>query len=270
MLKHFIKYYLRADTKYRIHSPFVFKLLKDVIEDDRYYYAFDVLNTLRARLLQKNELIEVLDLGAGSRKGQGNKRKISEIAKTSVSPNWQCQFLFRLANQLQPQRVLELGSSLGLSSLALRFGSPASAKLMTLEGSPEIARLAAENFSLLGASNLELIEGPFEKTLPEALKKLEKIDMAFIDGHHLKEPTLLYFEQILPFLNKNAVLVFDDIYWSDEMAEAWLTLKQHPSVILSIDLFWCGLLFFSPDFKEKQHFTLIPSNYKPWQLGFWR
>ena len=265
MLKHFVKYYLRASTKYRIHSPFVFDLLKDVIEDDRYYYAFDHLASLRARLLQKNEEIEILDLGAGSRKNSGKRRKISAIAKTSVSPVWQCHFLYRLVHQLQPATILEMGTSLGLSSMHLHFGNQKAA-MITLEGSPEIARLAKENFQLLKA-NIELMEGPFEKTLPESLQKLVKIGLAFIDGHHLKIPTINYFEQILPFCDQDSVLIFDDIYWSDEMAEAWAELKKHPKVTLSIDLFWCGLLFFKEEFKEKQDFTIIPFKYKFWQIG---
>ena len=77
MIKHFLKYYSSAITKYRVHSPFVFSLLTEVIEDNRYYYAFDPLKTLRARMIQQNQTVAVLDLGAGSRKNSGKTRKIS-------------------------------------------------------------------------------------------------------------------------------------------------------------------------------------------------
>lgn len=269
MLKHLFKYYFRAQTRYRIHSPFVYELIQEVIEDDRQYYIYDVLQQLRGRLSNSAEEIEVLDLGAGARKGGSNRRKVADIVKHSVSPDWQCQFLFRLVNYLQPQHRLEIGSSLGLSTLYQYFAHP-SAPLVTLEGSPEIARMAKENFKMLDAPCIELMDGDFEKTLPIALQKLGKLDFAFIDGNHRKEPTLQYFEQCLPYLHKTSVLVFDDIYWSDEMAEAWTALKAQPAVTLSIDLFWCGLLFFREEQKEKQHFTLIPQKYKPWQLGLFR
>jgi len=268
MIKHFLKYYARAVTKYRVHSPFVYSLLTDVIEDSRYYYAFDSLKTLRARLLQKDESIEVLDLGAGSRKISGNRRKISEIAKTSVSPEWQCQLLFRLVDYLKPGTILEMGSSLGISSMYLHFGNP-KAKMISLEGSPEIAKIARENFNLL-SGNIELLEGNFEKTLENALKKLQKIDLAFIDGHHAMLPTLNYFEQILAYCDEDSVLIFDDIYWSDEMAAAWEKIKLNSAVTLSVDLFYCGIIFFKKDFMEKQHFTLIPYPYKFWQIGLFK
>lgn len=268
MIRHYLKYYSRAVTKYRVHSPFVYNLLVNVIEDKRYYYAFDYLKTLRARLLQKNETIEVLDLGAGSRKNSGNKRKITEITKTSVSPEWQCQLLFRLVDYLKPGTILEMGSSLGISSMYLHFGNQ-KAKMISLEGSPEIAKLAKENFKLLSA-NIELIEGNFVETLDKALKKLKKINLAFIDGHHSELPTLTYFEQILAYCDDNSVLIFDDIYWSDEMASAWEKIKMNSAVTLSVDLFYCGIIFFNKDFKEKQHFTLIPYPYKFWQIGLFK
>ena len=268
MIKHFLKYYLRALTKYRVHSPFVYNLLVNVIEDKRYYYAFDPLKTLRARLLQKNERIEVMDLGAGSRKNSGKERKISEIAKTSVSPEWQCQMLFKLVDYFKPSTVLEMGSSLGISSMYLHFGNP-KAKMISLEGSPKIAKLARENFKLLSA-DINIIEGNFSETLQIALDKLQKIDLAFIDGHHAELPTLKYFEQILPYCNEDSVIIFDDIYWSDEMASAWEKIKLNSAVTLSVDLFYFGIVFLKKDFKEKQHFTLISYPYKFWQIGLFK
>ena len=268
MIKHFLKYYSRAITKYRVHSPFVYNLLVDVIEDDRYYYAFDQLKTLKQRLLKKIELIEVLDLGAGSRKKTGNSRTISEIAKNSVSPDWQCQFLFRLSDYFKPNTILEMGSSLGISSMYLHFGH-SKAKMISLEGSPEIAKLAKEHFQLLNA-NIDLIEGNFTETLQLALGKLGKIDLAFIDGHHAELPTLHYFEKILPYCSEDSILIFDDIYWSDEMAAAWEKIKSNPAVTMSIDLFYFGIVSFKKEFKEKQHFTLIPYPYKFWQIGLFK
>jgi predicted O-methyltransferase YrrM len=176
--------------------------------------------------------------------------------------------LFRLVDFFKPETVLEMGSSLGISSMYLHFGNQ-KAKMISLEGSPEIAKLARENFKLLGA-DIELLEGNFSETLQTALEKLKKIDLAFIDGHHAELPTLSYFEQILPYCNEDSVLIFDDIYWSDEMAAAWEKIKLNSAVTLSVDLFYFGIVFFKKDFKEKQHFTLIPYPYKFWQIGLFK
>jgi hypothetical protein len=66
------------------------------------------------------------------------------------------------------------------------------------------------------------------------------------------------------------VLIFDDIYWSDEMAAAWEKIKLNSAVTLSVDLFYFGIVFFKKEFKEKQHFTLIPYPYKFWQIGLFK
>jgi len=51
-------------------------------------------------------------------------------------------------------------------------------------------------------------------------------------------------------------LVFDDIHWSAEMEKAWLEIKSHPSVQYTIDIFFLGFVFFRPDFKVKQNFSI--------------
>ena len=61
---------------------------------------------------------------------------------------------------------------------------------------------------------------------------------------------------MLPHLNENSILIFDDIHWSQGMCQAWKSIQQDPQVKLSIDLFFFGVLFFKNDFKEKQHFIL--------------
>ena len=84
------------------------------------------------------------------------------------------------------------------------------------------------------------------------LKFCLKIDFFYL---HRKDATLRYFEQCLPLADKNSLFVFDDIHWSGEMESAWDTIKKHPQVRLSIDLFFIGLVFFRTE-QPKQHFTI--------------
>ena len=118
-------------------------------------------------------------------------------------------------------------------------------KLITLEGSKNIAKIAKENFkTAAGLDNIELIEGDFEKTIPTVLEKFENIDLLFIDGNHRKNPTLEYFNIFLEKSTTDSIFIFDDIHWSGEMEEAWEEIKHHPSVTLTIDLFFIGSGFF--------------------------
>lgn len=293
------QFYNRAKTRHRVHSPFVFELVERILEDDRTFYAFDEVELVRQQLLASDETIPVRDLGAGSQVSKGDNRRVSLIARSAVSPRFQGQTLFRLVEWLQPRQILELGTSLGVTTLHLAEASAADARVYTLEGSPEIARLARQNFNWFYdcvkdfrglryhnpttslhltkykntkidtyKNKIRLVEGNFDETLGTVLKDMQQIDFAYIDGNHRKEPTLRYFQQCLPFVHEQSVLIFDDVHWSLEMEDAWKTICADKRVRLSIDLFWCGMVFFRNENREKEHFDLIPARLKPFSLGF--
>ncbi len=269
IIKKYINYYTNAKTVFNVHSPFVFEFMEDVLEDKRKYYFFDDVKPLRESMLNYSREIEVTDLGAGSRTGGGKRRKVSDIAKSAVSPAWQAELLFKIINKYKPNTILEMGTSLGITTLYQKAPNH-NARLITLEGCPNIAKIAKKNFRTLGITGLDLRVGPFSETLPGALKDLQQIDYAFIDGHHAQKPTLDYFQQILPFTHTESILIFDDIHWSDGMELAWKEIQEHPQVTLSIDLFYFGLVFFRDTFARKQHFTLTRAKNKPWKMGFFK
>jgi predicted O-methyltransferase YrrM len=103
---------------------------------------------------------------------------------------------------------------------------------------------------------VQIVTGNFDNTLPEIAGMLPQVDLAFIDGNHRRIPTVKYFHALLEKCSDNSVVVFDDIHWSKGMELAWEEVKSHPSVMLTIDLFFMGLVFFRPEFKVKQHFTI--------------
>ncbi|MBK7443905.1 MAG: class I SAM-dependent methyltransferase [Bacteroidetes bacterium] len=230
-------------------------MIQDVLRDKRHYYAFDEIESRRDGLLADESVIVVEDFGAGSKINKTPERKINAIAKnTLISPKFG-QMLFRLTNYLQPAQVLEIGTSLGISTLYLAKACP-KAKITTLEGSGNVAKKATEQFNALEAGNIRIVTGEFSATLPAVLAGIKQLDMAFIDGNHRFAPTLAYFELMLPYLNENSVLIFDDIHWSDEMEKAWEAVKSNPQVTLSLDLFFKGIVFFRKDFKQKSHLVL--------------
>jgi hypothetical protein len=76
-----------------------------------------------------------------------------------------------------------------------------------------------------------------------------------MDANHRYQPTLQYFERLLPKINETSIVVLDDIHYSREMEQAWQELKKHRIVYGSADLFRCGILFFDPSLN-KQHVIL--------------
>ena len=267
LILQYLRYYIRARTRYRVHSPFVFDLVNEVLEDDRHFYVFDDIERLRVNLLRDKRMLEVTDLGAGSHTTKSNQRSVQSIARSAVTPSRYTQFLFSLVHYLKPKTVLEMGTSLGISTL-YQAKADGRAQVITLEGCPEIAEVAQENFKRLNANNIELMIGDFAKTLPQALQKIQRVDYVFFDGNHRKAPTLNYFREALKYAHEDSVFVFDDIYWSEEMMEAWEEIKAHPQVTLTIDIFYMGIVFFRKENLTKEHFTLIDSWKKPWSMGF--
>jgi predicted O-methyltransferase YrrM len=257
LLKKYLHYYLTASSGkgHGTHSPFVFDFIKNVLTDKKKYTCYQIIETGRQKLLQQTAEIEVEDFGAGSAIIKTKKRVVADIAKSSLKQKKYAQLLFRIVNHYQPHTILELGTSFGITTSYLAAGNP-NAKVFTMEGSAAIAEIAQKTFGRVALTNIQLIPGDFNNTLPALLLKLHTIDLAFIDGNHRRDPTLEYFTKLLNHSPQNTILIFDDIHWSAEMEEAWTIIKQDSAVTLSIDLFFIGIVFFNPDINHKQHFTI--------------
>lgn len=237
------------------HSPFVYDFITKVLRDKKKYDCYEKIEKLRGQLLADNSKIEVEDFGAGSTIIKTKERIVKDIARSSLKPRKYAQLLYRMVNYCQPETVLELGTSLGITTAYLASGNK-KGQVYTGEGSATIASIARKNFAQLELTNIELVEGDFSVTLPQLFSKIGQVNFAFVDGNHRKEPTLQYFDSLLKYATGSALLVFDDIHWSKEMEEAWDIIISHPSVTLSIDLFFIGIIGINPDIKVKQHFTI--------------
>lgn len=257
LAKKYLRYYTRASNSkgHGVHSPFVFDFIKFVKNDQKKYTCYYEIEKLRKKLLADKSIIEVEDFGAGSAVIKTNKRAVYKMAQSSLKPKRFAQLLFRIVQHYKPKTIVEFGTSFGITSSYLAFGY-SDAKLYTLEGAHSIAAIARKNFRELGLRNVELVEGDFSKTIPILLSGIQKVDLAFVDGNHRKEPTMEYFEKLLQYSTPSTILIFDDIHWSKEMEQAWEQIKAHESVTLSIDLFFIGIIFLRKEFKQKQHFSI--------------
>ena len=207
-ISHFLKflgYQLKAKGAHGIHSPFVFDLYTKVINADGNYYAYPVIESIRAKMLLSEVSIDFTDHGTG----KSGIKKVRNIASQSVKRSKYGKLLFRLVNAYQPKTIIELGTSLGITTAYM--ASPFKGnRVITMEGCPEVANLAATNFDRLKLSNIEIVIGNFNSTLPDTIRELKTVDFVFFDGNHQLEPTLSYFEQLLPLADENSIFVIDD------------------------------------------------------------
>ncbi|HCX99672.1 MAG TPA: SAM-dependent methyltransferase [Bacteroidales bacterium] len=243
----------KSSAGHGIHSPLVYSFARDVVrkkERDRY---IDEIEWYRDWQIQSPLLIKKSHHGAGSKLAY-NEMPIGRLIRSSSVSSKHGVFLYRLAKWLDAKQILELGTSVGISTMYLSGAQP-HAKIVSLEGDRERALLAKHSFDFMECNNIEVIEGDFDITLSSGLSRLPVLDMVFFDGNHSAEPTLRYFKQCLEHIHNNTAFVFDDIRWSNEMFRTWQVIANHSSVSVSIDLFSLGVVLFRKDIP-KQHFVI--------------
>ncbi|MDP4254407.1 MAG: class I SAM-dependent methyltransferase [Bacteroidota bacterium] len=257
LARKYLHYFLTASNGkgHGIHSPFVYDFVRNVLNDRREYPPYRRIEGQRRKLLRDRTLLAVEDLGAGSVAIRPGQRAIAEITRHSAKSARLGQLLFRVARHYHAGRILELGTSLGLSTACLASASE-DARVLTIEGAPAVAEAAKANFQSLGIRNIEVITGDFDRALPIALDKLGQVDLAFVDGNHRLDPTLSYFNALVARASPSSVLIFDDIHWSHEMEMAWTTIKADPRSMLTVDLFFLGFVFLREEFRIQQDFVV--------------
>ena len=248
----YYKYLLASKNQYGVHSPFLYDYLTKGLKKQE---PLDLhkLVSLRKELGRNQDEIQVRDFGAGSKSLSKNKRKIADISQKAGISTKRGKLLAKTTRYFQPRSILEIGTSLGLSTAYMVAGAP-NARITTLEGCPATAGLAQENFTKLGLEHINIEIGEFNQNLDRVVHN-QKYDLIFFDGNHQKEPTLDYFKRCLKAADDNSVFIFDDIHWSPEMETAWEEIKNHPQVTLSVDTFKWGLVFFHQG-RAKEHFTI--------------
>ncbi len=194
----------------------------------------------RADLLSDHR--PLIELGPAAR-GPWDDGTVALAAEHSAPPD-QGRLLYHLTRAFRPGRVIELGTNIGISAAYLATGLAANAAghLTTLEASGLRLLLARDLLGKLGLTGLvTTVEGYFDDTLPEVLAG-DGFDMAFVDGNHTEEATVRYFDLLVDHSSPDAVLLFDDIRWSEGMSRAWATLSAHPVARICVDLGRTGII----------------------------
>jgi predicted O-methyltransferase YrrM len=223
----------------------------DVILSEQEFYAFRKFSLIYEDNLKERKQLPTLKTGEILPVG---KVPISSIARKSVLPEKFQHLLFKLVYQFKPETIVELGTSLGITTLYLA-APDSTAQVLSLEGNAQLISVASENINKAGIKNIQIIPGLFSESLPEILDTVDKLDFVFLDGDHRFESTVEYVKSMLPKLHADSVLVLDDIHWNPDMEKAWKVIQQIPRVTVTIDLYRLGLVFFRTG-QVKQHFTL--------------
>lgn len=247
-------HYMQSNSRHGVHSPFVYKLVDQVIYDYSAKSYEEKIEKQRSILKKDSRVIQLNDLGAVSLINIEKQKTVKELASHALKPARIAKLIARLAAASNATTIIEQGTGLGITTAYLAKASPLS-KVISVEGCPQTAAVARENLDTLGLQSVDLRIGDFDDILPQIIEEEEKIDFLYIGGNRRKEATLNYFHACLSKVHEKSVLIFHDIYWSEGMKEAWQEIKAHSSVSVSIDLFYIGIVFFKTD-QRKEDFKI--------------
>ncbi|MBR4215230.1 MAG: class I SAM-dependent methyltransferase [Bacteroidales bacterium] len=248
-LRHFLKagYY----NGHRVHSPNIFNFFKYVIFSKE-KFDYTLAENVYSQFRKNRDNITVTTFGAKG--GKTKEVKISSLAKKSSSKGKYGRLLQRTANFLQPRKILELGTSLGVGTLYLSSGSPDS-KIITIEGCTSIHNFARESFAVNNAQNIEAVNSGFDEVLDNLITENQDIDLVYIDGNHTYQATMDYYELFSRCLESGAVLLFDDINWSKGMSKAWREIVKDSKSTVTIETARMGIVFLNPKLTPKHYCT---------------
>ncbi len=142
-----------------------------------------------------------------------------------------------LVQKLQPHVVVEFGTAFGVSGMYFLAGieSNHKGKLLTFEPNDVWRHLAIRNLSQI-SDRFDSMAGTFEENIDEVLPRGQGIDLAFIDAIHTKEFVVPQLEIVIARSSDHAIIILDDINFSDNMRECWEEVSKDSRFVCSAAL----------------------------------
>jgi predicted O-methyltransferase YrrM len=214
--------------------------------------AVNRVELIRSAVARQTRLFEVAHSDS-----ENPRRTAAQIAyRSSVTSEWGT-FLYLCAEAFKSRTMLELGSCAGISGCYLA-SSRYFTRFITVEGSSSLASLAKSNTGQI-SDRVEVVNALFDDALDQILPTVrDGIDLAYIDGHHEYEATLHYFRRLESYLNEGALVVFDDVHWSNGMWRAWQVLKEQEGFADTIDVGRLGICLWKGGAVLPIHHDLRP------------
>ncbi len=252
-MKTFFNYYLKAKTKYSVHSPFVYEFMTEVLEDDRYFYAFDDMLAFYVLLKKEKKIID----------WNGEAVEVKSIFKSLRIAPPVGELLFRLANYYQYQNIVSLGNGLAAMWLAQAVRH---SKVLLIEQNTAWANILTNHQNFENEiQNFEVVPKWTDKINNSV--KMPRVDVLIFDAKLSNIDIQTTFEEFLPYLDSDSLVILTNK--NADNSKIWKILKQHHRITLTIDLFQIGFLYLRTAQRETEHFQLIDHSWKPWASGFW-
>jgi caffeoyl-CoA O-methyltransferase len=144
-----------------------------------------------------------------------HNNSLGDIKRMQIDPS-QCYFLHLIIKISNIKNVLEIGTFTGLSALSISLALPDDGKLIALDKNEETNNVAKSFFKKANQNHkIKTIIKPAIESLEEL--KNEKFDMVFIDADKMNYK--IYYEKSLKLVNKNGLIIIDNVLWHGEVAD---------------------------------------------------
>jgi len=128
------------------------------------------------------------------------------------------KFLMLLAHIQGAQRILEVGTLGGYSTIWLARGLAQDGHLVTLELDPHHADVARRNLAFAGVTHADVRVGPASETLTQMVESGESpFDLIFIDADKPNIPT--YLDRAIQLSRPGTVIVVDNVVRDGQVAD---------------------------------------------------
>lgn len=233
-----IQFYLDAANSkgHGTHSPFVYHFITEILNDDRNFYAFQEIESLKRELLRDKR-----------RTGYNGKETcISSILNTSLTTKYN-QLLFKMVDFYKPSSILEIGGSLGITTAYL--ASPdKNISVHTVEQNEELSVLTQQNLRELGLNNATGI------SKEQLFEQGKRYGLILINHPNWElEKTIL---DLSHFVEEESIVIFTGINKNLSKKKLWDKIVEQSMKTFSIALFDVGIIFFRKDVLKKQYFAI--------------
>jgi len=143
---------------------------------------------------------------------------LGDIKRMQISIS-QCHFLHLIVKISNIKKILEIGTFTGLSGLTMSLSLPSDGELVTLDKNVERNKIASNFFKRANQENkIKTIVGPALESISNLKERIQKFDLVFIDAD--KENYKNYYNQSLDLIEKNGLIIIDNVLWRGEVVDS--------------------------------------------------
>ncbi len=199
-------YKVRHHKGHGVHSPFVFDLINNVIEEKRSYYSYQ-------------EIQSFLD--------QNHPKKLSLKKEDLLS--------FRLVNYFGAHKILEIGAGNGVNTLCLAAPS-SKIECLSIEADDTKRNNLGEIYKLF--ENRITLAKSFSD-IPD-----QKFDCIYLDLNNYNDLSEEQLMALVTNCHEKSFIVIKGIRRNKKQNQLWKCLKSNERRTAELDLFNTGILFF--------------------------